>query len=288
MTETTPSPTSAVELFQYGESTVRTVMVNGEPWFVARDICNVLGLPNLSMATGRLGEDERGVNRIDTPGGPQEMAIVSESGMYSLVLRSDKPEAVGFRRWVTGTVLPTLRKTGTYSVASPAAEPVAALPDRKALARMVIEAEEAREAAEARVTELEPKADLADTFLIADGGARLVREVAKLLKMRERDLRQFLLDEKLVFAKHSPCGSVQYDFYAKYAHHFKAVEHIVNHTWGSCTHYTLMILPRGIELIEKRRREFAAASTVLPVAAAPAAITSPDVPSLETIFRPTT
>lgn len=141
----------------------------------------------------------------------------------------------------------------SVSVMSAPMPTAAELPDRKALARMVIEAEEARELAEARLAELAPKAAMADDFLVASGGARLVREVAKLLGMRERDLRQFLLDEELIFAKHSQCGAVQYDYYAQFAHHFKATEHIVNHTWGSCTHYTLMILPRGVELIQKRR-----------------------------------
>jgi prophage antirepressor-like protein len=131
--------------FTYEGSTVRTVIVDESPWFVARDICNAIGLPNLTMALQRLAADEKGVNRIDTPGGRQEMAIVSESGMYALVLRSDKPEAAKFRRWVTAEVLPAIRKTGSYSLA--------ALPDRKALARMVIEAEEAREIAEARAEE---------------------------------------------------------------------------------------------------------------------------------------
>jgi len=107
-------------------------------------------------------------------------------------------------------------------------------------------------AATDRIAELEPKADLADTYLIADGGTRLVREVAKLLQLREGELRRFLLDEKLIFAKHAPCGNVQYDLYAEHAHHFIATETIVNHTWGSCTHYTLRITPRGIDLIRKR------------------------------------
>lgn len=87
---------------------------------------------------------------------------------------------------------------------------------------------------------------------MAEGGARLVREVAKTLGWREKDLRRWLIDEKLIFVKHSPCGAVQYDFYAQFAHHFIAREKVVEHQWGSCTHYTLMILPRGVELIHRR------------------------------------
>lgn len=132
--------------FTYEGSTVRTVVVEGEPWFVARDICTILGLANLSMAMQRLADDEKGVNRIDTPGGVQEMAVVSESGMYALVLRSDKPVAVGFRRWVTGEVLPAIRKTGTYSVTELS---------RREILTMALEAEERADAEQAARIEAE-------------------------------------------------------------------------------------------------------------------------------------
>lgn len=125
------------------------------------------------------------------------------------------------------------------------------------LALAVIDAQQMLVEKDQRIAELEPKADLADTYLTAQGGARLVREAAKLLGMREKDLRRFLLDEKLIFTKHAQCGDVQYDHYAQYAHHFKATEHVVRHTWGNCSHYTLMVLPRGMELIAKRRGELA-------------------------------
>lgn len=127
------------------------------------------------------------------------------------------------------------------------------------LAHAVIEAKAMLAAKDEEIAELKPKAEIADTYLTAQGGARLVREAAKLLGMREKDLRRFLLDEKLIFTKHAQCGDVQYDHYAQYAHHFKATEHVVRHTWGNCSHYTLTILPRGMELIAKRRSEFQAA-----------------------------
>lgn len=108
------------------------------------------------------------------------------------------------------------------------------------------------EALTAKVAELEPKADLADTYLTSQGGARLVREVAKIFGWKEKDLRRWLIEERMIFAKHAPCGNVQYDFYAEFVHHFQSRETIVNHTWGTCSHYTLFILPRGVELIRKR------------------------------------
>lgn len=159
--------------FTYEGATVRTVIVDGEPWFVARDICNVLGLPNLSMAVQRLAADEKGVNRIDTPGGPQEMSVVSESGMYALVLRSDKPGAIEFRRWITSEVLPAIRKTGSYS-----AEP--ALTDDELIHRALEVSTRRVAALTERVAELEPKAQVAEKLLDADGDLS-VRDAAQAL-----------------------------------------------------------------------------------------------------------
>src|SRR5271165_2430920 len=100
--------------FKFDESLVRVVMKEAEPWFVAKDICEILGLDNPSMAVGRLDDDERGVSNVDTTEGKREMLTVSESGLYALIFTSRKPEAKRFRKWVTGTVLPEIRKTGSY------------------------------------------------------------------------------------------------------------------------------------------------------------------------------
>ena len=240
--------TGAVTPFHYGDTAVRTITRDGEPWFVLSDLCSVLAIRNGRDVATRLGDDQKGVAQIDTPGGRQTMTIVNEAGMYEVVIRSDKPEAVSFRRWVTSEVLPTIRKTGTFSVA-PAAP---TLTGPELLAHAVLEAQQMLAAKDEKIAELEPKADLADTYLTSQGGARLVREVAKTLGWKEKDLRRWLIEERLVFAKHAPCGNVQYDFFAEFAHHFQVRETIVNHTWGSCSHYTLFILPRGVELIRKR------------------------------------
>ena len=99
----------------YKNSPVRIVEKGGEPWFVARDVCNILEIKNSRDTFNKcLDEDERGVDIIYTPGGNQEMTIVSEAGLYSLILRSRKPEAKAFKRWVTHEVLPSIRKTGAY------------------------------------------------------------------------------------------------------------------------------------------------------------------------------
>ncbi len=107
---------SNLSVFQFQSQTVRTVTdERGEPWFVAVDVCAVLSIGNSRMALGRLDDDERGVSSIDTLGGPQGMSVVNESGLYSLILGSRKPQAKAFKRWVTHEVLPTIRKTGAYT-----------------------------------------------------------------------------------------------------------------------------------------------------------------------------
>lgn len=238
--------TGTVRPFNYGDTAVRTIEVDGEPWFVLADLCKVLDIANPGNVAARI--DPSSVNTIRLAEGNRgnpNVTVVNEGGMYEVVIRSDKPEAVSFRRWVTSEVLPTIRKTGSYGTAP-------ALTEDEIVAQALAITTRKVEALTAKVEELEPKADLADTYLTAQGGARLVREVAKTLGWKEKELRRWLIEERLVFAKHAPCGNVQYDFFADFAHHFQTRETIVNHTWGSCSHYTLFILPRGVELIRKR------------------------------------
>ena len=105
---------SALEVFQYAGVAVRTVTIDGEPWFVLADLCAVLDIANPRNVAARLYDEMKGVHSMDTLGGRQNVTVVNESGMYEVVIRSDKPEAAAFRRWITGTVLPTIRKTGSY------------------------------------------------------------------------------------------------------------------------------------------------------------------------------
>ena len=116
---------SNIVAFDFESHNVRVVVGHdGEPWFVAADVCLALSLPETHKAVGRLDDDEKDRNSIPTPGGMQEMTVVSEPGLFNLVLGSRKPEAKRFKRWVTHEVLPSIRKTGSY--AAPGS--VAALP----------------------------------------------------------------------------------------------------------------------------------------------------------------
>ena len=108
-------------VFNYGENEnapIRVQVINGETWFVAKDVCDNLGINKYRDAFTRLDDDERVYVLVDTLGGPQRVVAVNESGLYSLVFQSRKPGAKKFRKWVTMDVLPSIRKTGGYSVKS--------------------------------------------------------------------------------------------------------------------------------------------------------------------------
>ena len=102
--------------FKFTDKRIRTFLRDGDPWFVAADVCEALGIINVSQATDRLDGDEVRICLVDTKRGPRRTLIVSESGLYVMTLRSDKPQATEFQRWVTRDVLPSIRRTGTYSM----------------------------------------------------------------------------------------------------------------------------------------------------------------------------
>lgn len=162
---------TSLSVFSYIGQDVRTILINGEPWFVLADVSRVLGLTNPSMVASRLDEDQKGLSQADTLGGSQRLVTVNESGLYSVILRSDKPEARQFRRWVTGVVLPEIRQSGSYS---PARELDPTSIEGVALIL------EAAQTALARVKELEPRAEAWDAIASAEGDYS-VGDAAKML-----------------------------------------------------------------------------------------------------------
>ena len=104
------------EIFNFNGRDVRTVIVNNEPYFVGKDVAEILGYTNPRQALkNHVDEDDKGVSKCDTPGGKQDLVIINESGMYSLILSSKLPQAKEVKRWVTSEVLPTIRKHGLYA-----------------------------------------------------------------------------------------------------------------------------------------------------------------------------
>jgi|GEM_PF-739001 len=107
---------SDVTLFEFERKPVRIVFIDGNPWWVAKDVCEVLEISRVDSALRALDADEKGTQILSTPGGDQAMSVISESGLYTLIMRSNKPEAKRFKRWVTHELLPTIRKTGSYAL----------------------------------------------------------------------------------------------------------------------------------------------------------------------------
>ncbi|OKI47260.1 phage antirepressor KilAC domain-containing protein [Micromonospora sp. CB01531] len=167
----TTGPGREIQTFQFGDLPLRTVMVGGEPWFVTADALAPLGLNRSSLAA--LDDDEKGVQSLYTLGGYQQMSIISEAGLYSLILRSRKPEAKAFKRWITHDVLPAIRRTGSYT--APAADL-----DELEVARRYVLALEAKKAIEAELAIAAPKAHSWDTLASGDGDFS-VGDAAKIL-----------------------------------------------------------------------------------------------------------
>lgn len=164
-----------IELFSYQDREVRTVLIDGDPWFIAGDVCAVLGYTRGRDAMRMLRDREKGAHSVRTPGGVQEVTIISEQGLYRLVMRSERGEAESFQDWVTGEVLPAIRRTGSYTVPVQRAE----LSNRD-LALMVIAEADRADAAEKERDALAPAAASWET-LASGTGDYAVADAAKIL-----------------------------------------------------------------------------------------------------------
>lgn len=178
---------------EFGE--VRTITIDGEPWFVAADVCRALDLSNPTIATSRLDEDERAKFNLGRQG---DGRIINESGLYSLVLGSRKPEAKAFKRWITHDIIPAIRKTGGY--VNDAAQFIDSyfgqLDSAQKHALTMIFNESKRMTAQLK--EQAPKVDFYDTFVSSDKCTGL-RVTAKEFGVPEREFVKFLIDEKYLY-----------------------------------------------------------------------------------------
>lgn len=162
-------------LFTYEGHDIRLIIdADGNPWFVAKDVCDVLGITNNRDALAALDDDEKNTVGIadGTPGNPNK-AIINEPGLYSLVLRSRKPEAKAFKRWITHEVIPSIRKRGFYGIENLT---------RLEIGKMLVAAEEEKLVLAAKVAEYEPKVEGFNQFLNLDDSMNF-REVANTMGM---------------------------------------------------------------------------------------------------------
>ena len=211
-----------LKIWNYNNSAeVRTVMIDNEPWFVLVDVCKVLELSNPTVVASRLEPDERSKFNLGRQG---ETTVINESGLYSVILRSDKPQAKPFRKWVTSEVLPSIRKHGIY-----ATEQILDNPDFMIEALMTLKAErEKRKLLETEnaqqkqiIGELKPRADYTDRIL-SNKGLVTITQIAKDYGMSGRKMNK-LLGELHIQYKQSGQWLLYADYHDKGYTHSKTI-----------------------------------------------------------------
>jgi anti-repressor protein len=178
-----------LQIFNYTDREMRTVVKNGEPWFVAKDVCEVLSISKYRDAVSRLYEDESISVLVDTLGGNQEMTAINEAGLYSLIMVSRKPEAKQFKRWITHEVIPSIRKHGIYATQR-TLEEMLSNPDTMIKTLQALKDErEHRKLLQLEVDKNKPKVLFADA-VSASHTTILIGELAKLIKQNGVDMGQ--------------------------------------------------------------------------------------------------
>jgi prophage antirepressor-like protein len=198
---------SNIQIFNYQNNEVRTVEMGGEPWFVLKDVCGVLDIADHKVVARRLDEDEVCQTPLtDSMGRQQSTTIINESGLYHVILRSDKPEAAPFRKWVTSEVLPSIRKNGGYIAGQEQLTP------EELMAKALLVANKTLADREARICELtaqnsqltvekqimQPKAEYFDE-LVDRNLLTNFRETAKELGIKPKAFVAWLLEKKFLY-----------------------------------------------------------------------------------------
>lgn len=237
---------TSLQLFQYKTQNVRTVLVDGEPWFVTKDVCAVLGIRNVSDAVSRLDEDGVGTTEvIDSLGRRQQASAVNESSLYELIFQSRKSEAVGFRRWVTKEVLPTIRRTGSYAVP--------ALTGAELMARAVLEAQEIIAEKDRMIQELAPRVKYYNKVFIGAENDYDCKDAAGLLlnqhgiQIGRNHLLQWLRDNGWI----SPIDDRPYQRYLAADLLRLKLSTWINQNTGELGDPQVRITPKGVERIRK-------------------------------------
>jgi anti-repressor protein len=234
---------SALQQFSYAGQEVRTVEVAGEPWFIAADVAGILDYRMASDMTRRLDVDDKGYAKVRTPGGEQDVVVISEAGLYDSIFRSNSEGAKPFRRWVTGTVLPTIRKTGSFH----AADEAPALP--RSFADALRQLADTCEQLEA----VAPKAEAYDALMDASG-LYSMQAAAKALgygpNVLYRDLRRL----GILQGNNLP--------YQRYMHHFEVKTGTYrNRSQELVPTATTMIRPAGLDFLRRKLAQAAEEAT---------------------------
>lgn len=262
----TKNSSGAIVPFSYADAQVRVVVIDGEPWFVLVDLCKVLAISDVSIVRRRLDEGVCSTHPLQTAGGKQNVTVVSEAGMYEVIFLSRKPEARAFKRWVTGTVLPEIRRTGSYGTQPELTGP-------ELLARAVLEAQTMLEAKDQQIALLAadnqaltqkvesdaPKVNYVQTY-VADDDCLKLRTIAAHHNVGEDWLRELLLDKGWIYVEAESRYSARkrrvekryrYSAYSHKRPYFKPIEnHDAPRFKGEVMH-TLKITPVGAEAIAR-------------------------------------
>ena len=247
-----------IQVWDYESSEVRTVQVNGEPWFVLADVCKVLEIKNSRDAAAKLDGDEKGVALTDTLGGKQQMTIINESGLYTVILRSDKPQAKPFRKWVTSEVLPSIRKHGAYMTPE-TIKKVMLTPEfiislagelkneQEKNKKLTLELENKDE----EISTLKPKATYCDLVLSCTNAVP-ISLIAKDYGMSARKLNSILNDMKIQYK----CGG-QWILNQNYAGkgYTKSATHTYNTIYGTAANIRTNWTQKGRLLIYEKLKE---------------------------------
>ena len=252
--------------FHYEGTTIRTLTVDGEPWFVAADVAQILGYRKASDMARILEEDEKGAQIVRTLGGDQEVTVISEPGLYRLIVQrqagyvsdAGKREYVRrFQRWVTHDVLPQIRRTGGYQSTPELSGP-------ELMAKALLEAQATLEARAEQIAALSAKAEYVDCFVVADD-LRTVRNVAKSLGIRESILRQALLEHGWIYVEKRTYGPNEdgiyrlrrrYSAYADKTNYFVPIPAHEAPKFGDEVDHTLKVTPVGAAAIARAARRW--------------------------------
>lgn len=175
---------------------IRAIQIDGEPWLVGKDVASILGYSQTAKAVREhVDEEDKGVSILDTPGGKQNLTIINESGLYSLILASKLPTAKKFKHWVTSVVLPSIRKHGAYMTDAKAK---AIITDKSSLADLLQQAADQLKAKDIQIQEMKPKVGYYDQ-VIDKNGLTNFRDTAKMLGWKPKAFNKLLEDHGYIY-----------------------------------------------------------------------------------------
>lgn len=238
-----------LQIFNFNAASVRIVEKDGQPWFVLKDVCDVLSIDQVAGIKRRLAEDVISNHPLQTAGGIQNTTIINEDGLYDVILESRKPEAKAFRKWVTGEVLPTIRKSGSYSLNDP----------QQLIALALIEANRLLESKDKQIALLQPKAAFFDA--VADSKTAIdMAQAAKVLNFGKgrTTLFRILREEGILRRNNEP--------YQEYIDrgYFRVVEQKYGKPDGSTSiNIKTLVYQKGLDFIRRTLEKKGAAELAI-------------------------